>query len=426
MNRREFIQYASALGISAALAESLLGTARAQTNSAHATPSVSGRVVVVGGGMAGATAAKYLRLRGGEKLQVTLVERMPKYLSHTMSNLVLNGRRTMPSLEFAYTDLARNYGINVIQGEGVGVDANARTVKLADGKTLPYDRLVLSPGLQFDAPPGLTTADFNGKFPHAWDAGPQTTNLRNQLLNLRDGGTVIIASPPMPYRCPPGPYERSSVIGHWLLKNKPGAKVILLDANPKIVVEEPIFTGLFEGTLKDVVTRVPSAAIKEVDPATMTVKTSAGDFKGDIINIIPPSRAGKIVQDASLVNVSERWAGVDVHSMESKVAPGIHVVGDSTQLPKTGTYASSEAKNMADAIVRLMRGQEPLPSPVITTACYTPISEDLASWLTFVQQYDPETKGFKQSSTGMAHEPSQVNYKRMFDWFDALMRDSFA
>lgn len=425
MDRREFIKVASAFGMSAALADSFFGgLARAQ--SAPTVTPVSGRVVVVGGGMGGATAAKYLRLRGGPKLQVTLIERMPKYRSHTMGNLVLNGQRTLPSLEFAYTALIRNYGVRVVQGEAAGVEAGAKKVKLADGRSFAYDRLVLAPGLEFDAPPGLTKADFNGKFPHAWDMGPQVENLRQQLVNLKPGGTVILASPPMPYRCPPGPYERSSVIGHWLLKNKPGSKLILLDANPKIVVEEPIFTKLYETTLKDVVTRVPSAIIQSVDPGTMTVKTDKGEFKGDVINIIPPSRAGKIVYEAGLVNVSDRWAGVDVTSMESRVAKDIHVVGDSTQLSKTGTYASSEAKNLADAIVKLMRGQAPNPSPVITTACYTPISEDLASWLTFVQQYDPETKGFKQSSTGMAHDPSNVNYKRMFDWFDALMRDSFA
>lgn len=429
LNRREFIQYLSALGVSAAVAETFLETSIVKAQDTGLVPTntgIRGKVVVVGGGMGGATLSKYLRLRGGDKLEVILVERDAAYTSHTMSNLVLNGQKTIEGLRYSYEALVNKYGVKLVHGEVVGVDASSKKVTLADGLSLPYDRLVLAPGLEFDPIAGLENPANQALFPHAWKAGEQTNTLRDQLRAMPAGGTFIVTVPPAPYRCPPGPYERACVVADWLKTNKPGSKVIILDANPNFVVEAETFKKAIAETHAGIISYVPNAALASIDPSTKTVLTSAGSFKGDVINPIAPQRAGKIAQAAGVVNVGGRWAGVNVLSYESIAVPNIHVIGDSTQLPKSGTLANTEAKVCTDAITRLLAGKQPDPNPVITTACYTPITGSMASWLTMVFQYDPESKGMKVRSIGEAPTVSNRYYRQMDQWFNALMRDSFA
>lgn len=429
LNRREFIQYASSLGISVAVAEAFFENSVAQAQTTPRVPTntgISGRVVVVGGGMGGATAAKYLRLRGGDKLEVTLVERDNQYTSHTMSSFVLNGQRTIAELQYGHESLVSKYGVKLVKGEAVGVDPSGKKVSLADGTNLAYDRLILAPGLEFDPIPGIESAANQALFPHAWKAGEQTNVLRNQLMAMPAGGTFIVAVPPAPYRCPPGPYERACLVADWLKTNKPGSKVIILDANPNFVVEAETFKKAIGEIHKGLIEYVPNATISSIDPATKTITTAVGKFKGDVINPIPPQRAGKIAQAAGVVNMGGRWAGVDVLSYESQVAPGIHVIGDSSPLPKSGTLANTEAKVCVDAITKLLVGKQPDPAPVVTTACFTPITASTAAWLTMVFQYDPASKSMKVRSIGEASAINTRNYKQMQDWFNALMRDSFA
>jgi sulfide dehydrogenase [flavocytochrome c] flavoprotein subunit len=315
-----------------------------------------------------------------------------------------------------------------VTAEARGVDAGARTVSLSDGSTLPYDRLVVAPGIVFDALPGLTTADYDTRFPHAWQAGPQTTLLRNQLLSMPAGGTFVMTIPAAPYRCPPGPYERACLVADWLKVNKPGSKVVVLDANPKITAEPIAFTEAFTKTHAGVVQYVPNAVIDHVDAATRTVHTSAGNVRADVLNPIPPHRAGAIAQSVGLVNVNARWAGVDVLSYESTAVPNVHVLGDATgtTMPKSGHMANAQAKVAADAIGRLLSGKGVDPAPATTSACYSPITMTTASWLTGVFQYDGATKTMKTSVLSEAPSVSARNYKQMSKWFSGLMADTFA
>lgn len=397
---------------------------------------VTGKVVIAGGGMAGATLAKYLRLWGGPGIDVTLIERESAYTSNILSNLVLNGNVAMSALSFSYAKLATSYGVKVLQANVDGVDAVARRVRYTKNGVqgeLPYDRLVLAPGIDFDFPPGLTTPEAQLAVPHAWKAGAQTLALRDQLKAMPAGGTFLMSIPAKPYRCPPGPYERACVVADWLRRNKPGSKVLVLDANPGITAEVATFTQAFNVTYQGVVSYVPNAAVTAVDVGSHFVYTTFGStpFHGDVLNVIPPHRAGRIVKDAGLANdAAGKFAVVDVLSYESTTIPGIHVIGDAsaTTMPKAGHIANQEAKVCADAIVRLLAGLAPDPSPVTNSACYSPITRDIASWLTAVFAYDPVAKAMVPvpASSGEANGPSKDHYEDMFIWFNTLMKDSFA
>jgi len=391
---------------------------------------ISGRVVVIGGGMAGATVAKYLRIWGGAGLQVTLIERESSYNSNIMSNLVLNGSMTMGSLSFSYDLLRKNYGVNVVTGDVSAIDAVGKKVILKSGSSIAFDRLVVAPGIEFETIAGLETAASQNLAPHAWKAGPQTTLLRNQIKAMRRGGVFLMSIPKAPFRCPPGPYERACLVADWLKKNNPGSKVIVLDENPGIIAEPVNFGKAFTVTHAGVIDYRPGTSILSIDTATKTVNTSAGQIKADVMNPIPAQRAGAIITSSGLANVGGRWAGVDVLSYESAVAPGIHVIGDSaaTTQPKAGHIANQEAKVCADAIIRAFKGLAPDPAPVTNSACYSPITATTASWLTAVFAYDPTTKTMKSvpGAFGEADKPSTKNMDQMKKWFTNLMTDSFA
>lgn len=433
MNRRDFFRLASMAGVGVSAA-GLAGLAHAATSAQLGTvptnTGISGRVVVIGGGMAGATVAKYLRLWGGTGVSVTLVERDTAYTSNILSNLVLNGQRTMTSLQFGYSNLATRYGVRLVKGDVAAIDPVGHSITLADGSKLPYDRLVVAPGVDFDTFAGLETPAAQATVPHAWKAGPQTTQLRNQLLAMKPGGVFAMTIPAKPYRCPPGPYERACVVADWLKKNRAGAKVIVLDANPGITAEPLAFGNAFNVVHKGVVEYHPGVSINSIDASTMTLNTSLGNLKADVINAIPPHRAGQVVIANGLANVGGRWAGVDVLTYQSTVAPGIHVIGDAsaTTQPKAGHIANQEAKICADAIVRLLAGRSPDPSPITNSACYSPITADTASWLTAVFAYDPVSGSMQAvpGASGEATARSADNYKEMFKWFNTLMEDSFA
>jgi NADPH-dependent 2,4-dienoyl-CoA reductase/sulfur reductase-like enzyme len=422
-----------------AAADSKTRTRVTTSTTALAVPTnigVKGKVVVIGGGMAGATVAKYLRMWGGTGVDVTLIERESAYTSSIMSNLVLNGQRTIQSLQYGYGTLANRYGITMIQGDVVSIDPTGRKVTLGTGTVLPYDRLVIAPGIDFayDLVPGLGTDAAQKKVPHAWKAGQQTTDLRNMITAMPSkNGVFVMSIPKAPYRCPPGPYERACVVADWLNRNKPGSKVIVLDANAGITAEPHAFT---EGFFLHGIDYHPNANITSVDAGTMSIYTTAGNVIGaNVINVIPPHKAGKVIIDNGLADVRDavgvpRWAGVDVRSYELKAALNIHVIGDasSTTQPKAGHIANQEAKVCADAIVRLFGGKQPDQSPVTNSSCYSPITQDTASWLTNVFAYDAVTGTMKSTTGGNVEATgrSQDNYQDMIKWFNTLMADSFA
>ena len=386
-----------------------------------------GRVVVIGGGMAGATVAKYLRIWGGSGVQVTLVERESVYVSNIMSNLVLNDVLSMTSLNFNWNRLVTNYGVNRVVGEVLSIDPVGKKVTLAGGTELPYDRLVVAPGIEFDTLPGLETAAAQALVPHAWKAGAQTTALRAQIQAMPSGGVFLMSIPKAPYRCPPGPYERACVVADYLKRKKPGSKVIVLDENAAIVAEKHTFSTAFAALGVDY---RPGVAVLSVNAAARSVETSAGPLSANVLNIIPNQRAGAILANNGLVNVNGRWAGVDMLTYQSTAAAGVHIIGDSaaTTQPKAGHIANQEAKVCADAIVRSLLGLAPDPSPMTNSACYSPVSATTASWLTAIYGYDAASQTMKlvANSPAEATAPSTKNMQEMRQWFSNLMTDSFA
>ncbi len=434
LSRRSFVGLVGATGAVAAVGRGLTGepTLAAAANPVPTT-GVSGRVVVVGGGMGGTSVARYLRMWGGTGLQVTLVEPNAAYTSNIMSNMVLTGQRTLTSLQYSYAALKSTYGVDVKATSAKALDPSAKTVLLGDNTSIPYDRVVLAPGIVFDALPGLTTADYDTRFPHAWQAGPQTTLLRTQLQAMKPGGTVVMTIPKAPYRCPPGPYERACLIADWVKKNKPGGKVLVLDANPGVTAEPIAFTEAFTKIHAGTITYVANAAVDHVDVATRQVfytvggATSPSSATFDVFNPIPPHRAGRIAQDAGLVPAGGRWVGVDVLSYEVPSSPGVHVIGDAigTTQPKSGHMANAQAKVAADAIVRLFGGRALDPAPATSSACYSPITMSTASWLTAVFHYDPATRTMQVKSIGEAPAITRGNFSQMNKWFTGLMADTF-
>lgn len=410
ISRRHFMKL---IGASTALATTPL-LLRAQTPA-------SGRVVIVGGGFAGATAAKYLRHWSGGNVAVTLVDANPAHVSCILSNLVLNNSLGLSQITFNYEALRQKYGVNVVQGRAVG--AADGQLSLQDGRKLAYDRLILAPGIDFVTVPGL---DIN-RIPHAWQAGPQTTLLKQQLAAMPAGGVFILTIPLAPYRCPPGPYERACLVADYLKKNRPGSKVIVLDANPKIMAEEHTFTVAFNQTHAGIVDYRPNVLLTEVDSTNRIAKTDQGNFQASVLNVLPPQKAGQIAFDAGLTEGN--WAPVHPLTYESTLLKNIHIIGDAqgTSQPKSGHIANSEAKVCADAILRAFAGESPDPAPMTNSACYSPITAKTASWLTAVFAYDPETQTMKSvpEAFGEAPAATEEHYEKMFDWASNLFSDTF-
>jgi len=339
-----------------------------------------GRVVVIGGGFGGATCAKYLR-RLSTDIEVTLVERDANFITCPLSNAVLGGLYDMDFITHDYKALRDEYGVKVVHDSAVDIDPDAKKVRLAGGSKLKYDRLVVSPGidLQWDAIEGYNEAA-SATLPHAWQAGEQTMILRRQLEAMPDGGVVIIAPPPNPFRCPPGPYERASLIAHYLKNNKPRAKILIFDAKAKFS-KQPLFEqgwqALYPGMI-EWISETDGGAIDGVDVKAMTVRPTFGEpQRGDVVNVIPPQKAGAIAEVAGLTNDSG-WCPIDQRTFESRVQKHIHVIGDAAianPMPKSGYAASSQGKVCATAIVAGLSGQD-LPEPSYVNTCYSLVGPD--------------------------------------------------
>jgi sulfide dehydrogenase [flavocytochrome c] flavoprotein chain len=384
-NRRNVLTWAAG-----AVAASVAGCATVSTS----TP--LGRVVVVGGGFGGATAAKYLRLWSDNRIEVTLVEPDASFVSCPLSNLVVGGSKRMGDITVAYAGLAK-YGVRQLRQRATSIDADKRTVTLADGSTLPYDRLVMAPGVafMFEEVRGMSLAATQ-QMPHAWRAGAQTMLLRNQLTAMADGGTVVISVPLAPYRCPPGPYERACQIANYLKTQKPRSKLIVLDANDKIVSKPALFAAVFNDDYKGVLEYRPNSAITEVDVAGRTFISELGDkVKGDVMNLIPPQRAADIARDAGVITTNKRWCEVDWLTMESTRVKNIHVIGDATLsaalMPKSGHMANQHGKTAAAAIVELMNGRPPI-EPLMANTCYSYVDPTRAVHVASVHRYVAEKR----------------------------------
>lgn len=425
MNRRNFVKNLGLTGLGMSLLQkSFAGNFFANLNAA-------GKVVVIGGGMAGTTVAKFLRLWGGTAMDVTLVEPNASYYSNIFSNMVLTGERTLAQLTYNYNNLTTKHGVKVKNFAATLIDPIAKTVTLSNGQVLSYDRLVLAPGIDFEALPMAGTDANKSKIVHAWKAGAQTTSLKDQIAAMSKSDTFILTIPPKPYRCPPGPYERACVVADYLKRKKGGGKVLILDANSGIQAEPVNFANAFNNTHKGQITYVPNANISAIDANTMTVQTNLGSFKGKVINAIPTHKAGNLITQSGLGLANAgggKWAGVNVLTYESTAVPFIHIIGDSsaTTQPKAGHIANAEAKVCADAIIQLLSGSVVNPSPVTNSACFTPITSTTASWLSVMFRYDPVTQTMVPSGNGVTESngANSHNFEDMKKWFNNLMADT--
>ena len=407
----------------------------------------SHHVVVVGGGFAGATVAKYIKMWSAAdprvNMRVTLVEPRVAHVSCIMSNLVLNGQLKISDLSFDYAALQGKYGVEVLQDRVQRISKDGPEIKLKNRGWLAYDSLVVATGIAFDPIEGL---DDPRKTPHAWIAGGQTNLLRNQIRDIPERGTFVMSIPDKPYRCPPGPYERACLVADILQRRGSGYRVIVLDANNGIQAEKETFTRAFSELYGDIIDYRPLQRVVGVDQNSNYVHTkiltadgqeTGGEdaVYGDVLNIIPRHGAPRLLVNSGLTD-GGRWAPVDPTTYGSSLDrfPGVYVIGDSqaTGQPKSGHMANAQAKICADAILRRAAGDsldsdERLDNLTTNSACFSPINASEASWLTAVFRYNRDTgnMGLVPGSLGEAHNWNSENYRDMFSWSENLFADTF-
>lgn len=424
-NRRDFLKAVGVTGIAAGLP---FATANAASKSGGGAKA---RVVVVGGGSGGATAAKYVK-KADPSIEVTLIEANPTYHTCYFSNLVIGGVLPLDHIEHGYDGL-RRYGVNVVHDTVVGIDPVARKVTGKSGQTFEYDRLVLSPGidLRWNAIEGYDEAA-SQLMPHAWKAGAQTALLRKQLEAMPDGGVVVLAAPPNPFRCPPGPYERASLIANYLKTHKPRSKLIIVDAKDAFSKQ-----GLFEqtwnmhypGTLEWVRAADTNGGIRRVDTGNMTLHGEFHEFKADVANVIPPQMAGRIASDSGLVDDSG-WCPVDRRTFESTIARNVHIIGDAakaTDMPKSGYAASSQGKVAALAVASILNGLEP-GAPSYANTCYSFGTPEHAFSVTAVYRLGDDA--IKQVAGGVSPIDAPQEFRRRevdyaYSWYNNLTHEMF-
>lgn len=395
------------------------------------------KVVIVGGGTGGATAAKYIKM-ADSSVDVTLIEANKEYYTCYMSNEVLGGDRSMDSIRHTY-DGMKKHGVNVVYDTVTGIDGSAKKVTTAGGQTFDFDRCIVAPGIDFkwEAIEGYD-ASVAETIPHAWKAGSQTATLRKQLEAMNDGGTVAIVAPPNPFRCPPGPYERASQIAHYLKQHKPKSKVIILDPKDKFS-KQGLFTGAWKKlygyeTDNSMITWVSGAAggkVSAIDAATKTAMGEVEEFKADVLNVIPPQKAGKIAFDANLTDDSG-WCPVDLGTFESTLVPGVHVIGDASVakgMPKSGYAANSQGKVVAAAVVAMLKGEEP-GTPSYVNTCYSIAGKDYGFSVAAVYQLAQDKSTIVNVAGGLTPgdaPPEQFAREVLYahSWYDNIVKDIF-
>jgi sulfide dehydrogenase [flavocytochrome c] flavoprotein chain len=392
------------------------------------------RVVVVGGGFGGATCAKYIR-RADAAIEVTLVEPRHQFITCPFSNAVIAGLRDMASVIHGYGGLRQRHGVRVVHASASAIDPTARRLRLDDGSALAYDRLVLAPGieLRWGGIEGYDAAA-SEVFPHAWEAGPQTVLLRRQLEAMADGGLVVIAAPAEPYRCPPGPYERASLIAYYLKTHKPRSKLLILDAKNTFSKQE-LFLTAWERLYPGLIEWIPqsqSGRVVRVDSHARTVSTDFDDYQPAVANIVPPQQAAAIARSAGLDD-GKGWCPVRPGSFESTVHAGIHIIGDAAianPMPKSAFSANNQAKACAAAIVALLHGNQ-VPTPALMNTCYSLVAPDYGISIAAVYRVADDQLVTVEGSSGVSplNAPAEV---RAFEaeyaksWYANITADTFA
>jgi sulfide dehydrogenase [flavocytochrome c] flavoprotein subunit len=392
-------------------------------------------IIVVGGGYGGATAAKYLRLFSNYTANVTLIEPNTEFVSCPLSNLVVGGSRQLSELTSAYTNLTKRHGVKLIKGSVASIDGEKKTLKLASGSTMKFDKVVLSPGISMmmDSIEGLSAANQSGATIQAWKAGPDTVALHKQLASMQDGGVFAISIPEAPYRCPPGPYERACQVANYFKQYKPKSKVLILDANQDVVSKAGLFKKAWAEEYTGMIEYRPQFKVAAVDAKTKTIKFEVQeDIKADVLNILPPMRAGDIAVSSGVTNSNGRWANVNFLNFESTAVKDIHVLGDAIQtaplMPKSGHMANSHAKVAAAAIVAELNGWDINPAPVLTNTCYSFIDTKKVVHVASVHQYNATEKTFKTvaGSGGLSTEPNVLEGIYAWGWARNIWADSLS
>ncbi|HYW55756.1 MAG TPA: NAD(P)/FAD-dependent oxidoreductase [Polaromonas sp.] len=422
MQRRSFLQSSAAL--------SLLGLSACASMSIPA----KARVVVVGGGYGGATAAKYVRLLSDYKIDVVLIEPQAAFVSCPISNLVLSGGKQIADVTTPYTGLSKNHGVTVVRDMVSSIDTAKRFVTLAGGSTIAYDKLVVSPGvdLMYSSIAGLQEANAAGQILQAWKAGAETLALRKQLEAMPDGGVYAITIPEAPYRCPPGPYERASVIAGYFKAFKPRSKVLILDANPDVTSKGPLFKKVWAEQYKGIVEYRGQHKATAVDARAGVIKFDVQeDVKANVLNVLPSMRAGAIAVQTGLNNLANnRWCGVNYQTFESTVAANVFVLGDSIQIapgmPKSGHMANNHGKVAAAAIVAQLSGWDVNPAPMLTNTCYSFVDNKNVVHVASVHEYVAAEKTFKTvaGSGGVSVGPTELEGTYALSWASNIWADS--
>ncbi|MGD8477386.1 MAG: FCSD flavin-binding domain-containing protein, partial [Burkholderiales bacterium] len=312
-------------------------------------------------------------------------------------NRVLSGVWGMSDITSEYGGLEQR-GVQIIHQSAAQVDPVKQVVILDDGRKLQYDRLIVAPGIEllYDDIPGMRDPAARELIPHAWKAGAQTALLRQQLIDMPDGGVFAISVPRSPYRCPPGPYERACQVAWYFRNHKPRSKVLVLDANPDIQSKKALFRKAWQERYAGIIEYHPNNALMDVDVASRTAILDFDDFKADVLNVIPPQRAGRIARDTGLITANGRWCEVDFLTYESVVVPNVHVLGDAImaapRMPKSGHMANQHGKVCAAAIIELLHGGQPNASPLITNTCYSFVSDNDVVHVASVHRYDPQQR----------------------------------
>jgi len=392
---------------------------------------VAARVVVIGGGVGGATVAKYLAA-SATRIEVTLIEPKPRYTTCFFSNLYLAGLRSLESLTHGYETLAQRYGVNVVHDSVTAIDPVGKTVALEGGAKLPYDRVVLAPGIAFKYG-SIEGYDETATqiMPHAWTAGPQTRLLRQQLESMEDGGVFVLVAPPDPFRCPPGPYERASLIAYYFKQYKPRAKILILDAKDSFF-QQGVFEDGWNRHYPGMIEWLPgqfTGGIQAVDVKGRLVKTAGETFKADVANVIPAQEAGQLAQEAGLADQSG-WCPIDPMTFESKLQPGIHVIGDAAKagnMAKSAFASNSQAKVCAFAILAALTGSERF-APHLFNTCFTFLASDDAVTSVISYRAEPETIRINDIFISKVGENAETRRKAVREadgWYAAFTHDVF-
>lgn len=416
MKRRQFIQAAGAGALLAGCA-SITGQARPH-------------VIVIGGGYGGATAARYVRMWSDHTIDVTLIEPNASFISCPLSNLVLGGSKQIADLTMT---MKAQQGIRIVRDTVKSIDPDRRTLALAGGATLSYDRLIVSPGVDFmwDQLPGMLKPGAQDSILHAWKAGAQTTALRAQLQAMPDGGAYVMTIPPAPYRCPPGPYERASQVAFYFSRHKPKSRVLILDANDDVVSKGPLFKKIWKERYPGIIEYRPSFRTADVDAGARAAISELGEqVQADVLNVIPPQRAGSIAVQTGLANANGRWCGVDFLSFESTQAKNIHVLGDAIAvaplMPKSAHMANQHAKVCAAAVVDLLGGRAPYAHPMLTNTCYSFVSDKDVIHVASVHAYDADKKTLLvvSGSGGVSSAASALEGAYAMNWARNIWADT--